>query len=134
MVERIIDGKDAVLGRLASYIAKEAMKGDKINIINCNDIRILGDKIEIIEKYKKKIKMGGSSLKGPKIIRSPERIVKRTIRGMLSHKQERGKVALKNIRCYNLIPKELKDEKTEKIKIKSSIKYIKLNELVNKLK
>ena len=41
---KIIDGKNAVLGRLASFVAKEALKGEEIVIVNCDEIMITGNK------------------------------------------------------------------------------------------
>ncbi len=132
--EIIIDGKNATMGRLASYVAKQALLGRKIVIINANEVIIVGDKKNIIGKYQQRIRLGGHSLKGPKIIRTPERILKRTIKGMLSHKQVRGKNAMKNIMCYNKVPEEYKEKK--KIvagKIKKS-KFITLKELSERIK
>ena len=37
---KIIDGKNAAMGRLASYVAKEAVKGEEIAIVNCNEVII----------------------------------------------------------------------------------------------
>jgi len=41
---KIIDGKGAVLGRLASYVAKESLKGEEIAVVNCDEIIITGTK------------------------------------------------------------------------------------------
>jgi large subunit ribosomal protein L13 len=132
--EIIIDGKHAIMGRLASYSAKQALFGKKVVILNAGEVIILGSKKDIVAKYIQRIKKGGSSMKGPKIVRTPEKILKRTIRGMLPHKQGRGREALKRVRCYNKVPKEY--ENTKKIiggKEKHS-KFITLNELVNLIK
>ena len=39
---KIYDGKGAVLGRLASKVAKEALQGEEIAILNCEEIIITG--------------------------------------------------------------------------------------------
>src|SRR3989338_9925934 len=44
---------------------------------------------------------------GPYHSRLPDRIVRRTIRGMLPYKQERGKKAFARIMCYIGTPKEI---------------------------
>src|SRR3989344_1717170 len=109
----IIDATESVLGRMASFAAKSALLGKEVVVVNCNDAIVIGDKANILEKYTIMRKKGGSSLKGPHFPKSPERLVKRTIRGMLSHKQMRGKDALKRIICYNKTPEEYKNiEKT----------------------
>lgn len=110
----IIDGKNSVLGRLASYAAKEALKGEEIIILNCDQIIITGNKNHIKESFEIKRGRVGSSQKGPKHSKTSEKIVKRTIRGMLpDHRKGRGKIAYKKIKCYVGIPKEFQE--SEKI-------------------
>ena len=109
---KIIDGKNAILGRLASYAAKEALKGEDIIILNCEQIIITGNKRYIKENFEAKRSRVGSSQKGPKHSRLSEKIVKRTIRGMLpDHRKGRGKIVYKKIKCYAGVPKEFQEAK-----------------------
>ena len=111
---KIIDGKGAVLGRLASYVAKEALKGEDVVILNCESIIVTGNRKFIRENFERSRKRVGSGQKGPKISRSSEKIVKRAIRGMLpNYRGGRGAIAYKKIKCYVGIPKEF--EGTKKI-------------------
>ena len=64
---KIIDGKDAVLGRLASYAAKEALKGEDIAIVNCEKIIITGNKAFTRENFLEKRRRVGSTQRGPKV-------------------------------------------------------------------
>lgn len=127
---KIIDGENAVLGRLASYTAKESLKGEEIKIVNCDKVMISGNR-EFIEKdFKQKRSRVGSGQKGPKISRMSERIVKRAIRGMLpDHRQGRGREAFKRIMCFTGIPQELKDAKKISFKEEGKLKYIQVKEL-----
>lgn len=109
---KIIDGKNAVLGRLASYVAKEALKGEEIVILNCDQVIITGNKKNIREEFEAKRRKIGSGQKGPKHSRSTDKIVKRSIRGMLpNHRLGRGKIAYRKIRCYVGVPKEFQESK-----------------------
>lgn len=109
---KIINGKDAVLGRLASYAAKEALKGEDIAILNSEQVIVTGNKENIREKFEANKLRIGSGQKGPKVSRNPEKIVKRAIRGMLpDHRKGRGKIAFNRIKCYIGIPKEFQDKK-----------------------
>jgi large subunit ribosomal protein L13 len=109
---KIIDGKNAVLGRLASYVAKEALKGEEIVILNCDQVIITGNKKNIREEFEEKRRKVGSGQKGPKHSRSTDKIVKRSIRGMLpNHRLGRGKIAYRKIRCYVGVPKEFQESK-----------------------
>ncbi|MBS3088374.1 50S ribosomal protein L13 [Candidatus Pacearchaeota archaeon] len=129
----IIDAKDSVLGRIAALAAKQALLGKTVTVINCNEAIITGSKPVILKKYKSLRAKGGSSLKGPIISKAPERIMKRTIRGMLSHRQGRGEQAFARIMCYNKTPAEF--ESSEKISLKKPIKtrFITLTELSGEL-
>jgi len=109
---KVIDGKNAVLGRLASYVAKEALKGEDLVILNCEQVVITGNRKNIEEKFREKRARVGSSQKGPKHSRSSEKIVKRAIRGMLpDHRRGRGRIAYKRIKCHVGVPKEFQDSK-----------------------
>lgn len=107
----IINAENAVLGRLASYTAKQALFGKEVIIVNSNLVIVQGRKGGILDGFRKKRARGGSGLKGPLYPSQPEKILKRTIRDMLPYKQARGREALKRVRCYNSIPKELEDKK-----------------------
>ena len=109
---KIIDGKNAILGRLASYAAKESLKGEEIVILNCEQVIITGNKKNIRENFERKKKRIGSGQKGPKHSILAEKIVKRAIRGMLpNYREGRGKVAWRKIKCYVGIPEEFQDAK-----------------------
>ena len=121
-MKKIIDGKNAVLGRLASYAAKESLKGEEIIVLNCGQIIITGNKKNIEKEFQEKRSRVGSSQKGPKHSKTSEKIVKRVIRGMLpDHRKGRGRIAFKKIKCYVGVPKEFQD--VEKIVAGKEKKY-----------
>ena len=39
MTKIIVDGKNAILGRLGSYVAKELLKGNSVEVINSEEVR-----------------------------------------------------------------------------------------------
>ena len=130
---KIIDGKGAVLGRLASYVSKEALKGEDIIILNCEQVIITGNRKNIEENFRERRSRVGSSQKGPKHSASSERIVKRTIRGMLpEHRFGRGRKAFKKIKCYVGIPKEFQESKTIKAGKGKQRKFITVKDISNK--
>ena len=110
----IIDAKDMVLGRIATVAAKKSLLGEKVDIVNCSKAIITGKKEHLIEETKRRKDQG--TFKGPFIPKSPDRFVRRVIRGMLPYKQDKGKLAFKRVMCYNGMPKELEGKETEKIK------------------
>ncbi len=109
---KVIDGKNAVMGRLASYVAKEALKGEEIVILNCEQVIITGNRENILKGFEEDRSKMGHGMRGPKHIKTSERIVKRVIRGMLPNFREgRGREAFKRIKCYVGVPKEFESVK-----------------------
>jgi ribosomal protein uL13 len=127
---KIIDGENAVLGRLASYVAKEALKGEEVIILNSEKTIITGSRKWINDEFTRKRKMAGSSQKGPKHSRPSHMIVKKVIRGMLpDHRFGTGRDAFKRIKCYEGIPEEFKDKKMVKLEGKEKNKFISVKEI-----
>lgn len=110
-----IDGTGSVFGRLASHVAKQALLGKEVVVVNCDEIVIIGNKSNILEDKRHAVReRHGASLKGPRPPRKDTgRVLKRTVRGMLTHKQGRGLAALKRVMCYPNTPAEYKDVKKE---------------------
>lgn len=111
----VIDACDLVVGRMASYAAKQALLGNVINIINCECAIFTGKRKSVLEDFRGKFSRGEFK-KGPFISRLADRIVKRVVRGMLPYKQERGRNAYKRVMCYVGVPENLKDAKTISLK------------------
>ena len=118
-MERIvIDATGMVLGRMANRVAKLALQGNQVAIINCENAMISGKKDVILNKWKTRMARV-QPFKGPFIPRMADRIVKSVIRGMLPHgfwsEKYRGRIALSRVKCYLGVPTELKSLKIEKI-------------------
>ncbi len=112
-MEKIIDASDLVLGRMCTRIAKMALLSeDTIHIINCEKAIVSGRKSDILEKYRHR-RERVDVFKGPFFPRKSERIVKRTLRGMLPYKQHKGLVALQRIKCHESVPESLAGKKAE---------------------
>ena len=132
MVE-IINADELVLGRLATYVAKKALQGEKVIVVNAEKAVITGNEKSIKKEYKQK-RDRGAFYKGPYFPRMPDRLVKRTIRGMINYKSDRGKKAFKNVRVYIGVPEEFANKEAKTIqsanfkKIKLP-KYIRVSEL-----
>jgi large subunit ribosomal protein L13 len=107
---KVYNGEGMILGRLAAIVAKDALLGEKVNVVNCEKVIISGKKERIFANEKQKRDRKGYPLKSAKFTRLPDRCVRRTIRGMLPWKQARGKEAFKRIMCYRGVPEELKNQ------------------------
>jgi large subunit ribosomal protein L13 len=115
LVQIFIDASNAILGRLASRVAKLALEGNSIVIANAEKAIVSGERRWLIERYKKRREIGIPP-KGPKFPRTPDGIVRRAIRGMLPWKKDRGRKAFRRIKVFVGIPEKYKDRKFERIK------------------
>ncbi len=114
----VIDASNAVLGRLASVIAKRLLGGEQIDIVNAEKVIVTGNVEDVHLKYKTRFGLApkGNPRYGPKFSRMPHMIVKTAIRGMLPWKQAKGKEAFKKLRVHIGTPEGLDATKAEKVK------------------
>lgn len=108
----ILDATNLILGRFASKVAKLALQGEEVRIINCEKAYVIGNKKKIFEKYKHRQKLGSRPNKGPFLPKKPNRLIRKTIKSMLP-KNKRGKSALGRVKCYIGMPEELEDKEAE---------------------
>merc|ERR1712094_142995 len=102
----VIDARGHLMGRLASFVAKEALNGQKVVVVRCEELVISGsfirNKLKLLMKRTKR--MNTNPKKGPFHHRSPADMFLRVMRGMLPHKQYRGSAAFQRIKCLEGIP------------------------------
>jgi large subunit ribosomal protein L13 len=131
----VIDAENLIMGRLASHVAKLLLNGTEVTIVNAEKAIVSGSKKSIIDEYYQKRRVG-SKRKGPYYPRMPDRILKRTIRGMIPYKKPSGKQALKRLQVYIGVPNEMKDEELSTIPKASAtgkVKYLELGEVSRQL-
>lgn len=135
---KVIDAEGHILGRLCSVIAKRLLNGEKIVVVNAEKAIITGSRANVFQRYKDKYDRG-SKEKGPYFPRHPEKIFKRTVRGMLPWDSRRGREAYRRLRVFIGVPEELKDEKFEKVeialfeKVSKTEKFVMLGEISERL-
>ncbi|HOT07254.1 MAG: 50S ribosomal protein L13 [Methanosaeta sp. PtaB.Bin039] len=133
----ILDASGLVLGRLASVAATLLLKGEELNIVNVEKAVITGRRETVFREYND-IMQKGSREKGPHFPKRPDRIMKRTVRGMLPYKTKRGRDAMSRLRVYVGVPAEFSQESFEqpegaKLREGNSSTYIELGELSKRL-
>ncbi len=114
---RIINAEGLVLGRLASKVAKMLLKGEEITIVNADKAVITGNREYVFAKYKRRIKLRTRSnpRKGPFYPKRSDEIVRRTVRGMLPWKTDRGRKAYRRLRVYAGVPRDFEGKEFETI-------------------
>jgi large subunit ribosomal protein L13 len=105
----LINADGLILGRMASVVAKKLLNGEKIVIVNAEKAVISGKKKNKIAEAKEFLEVGAPK-RGPFHYRRPDRILRKTVRGMLPFKKPKGKTALKKLKVFISVPEDLKDQ------------------------
>ena len=130
-----IDASNQVLGRLASLVARQVLSGEQVAVVNAEKAVVIGNPRAIVESYKER-RDRGDPYHGPFYPRHPDRIVKRTVRGMLPYKTQRGREAFKRLRVFNSIPDDMSGKEFTQIegaRNKGEQKHMTLAELTEKI-
>ncbi len=109
----VVDGKGHLLGRLASIIAKEALNGQEVIVVRCEQIDISGREHRNRKNFQSYLnKRTNTNPKwGPFHHRAPSKILMKAVRGMVPRKTKRGMAALNRIKAYEGIPPEFTKKK-----------------------
>jgi large subunit ribosomal protein L13 len=132
----IIDAKGLILGRMSSIVAKRLLQGESVIVLNAEQAAISGKRLQIVHEAKTFLEVGHPR-KGPYHPRRPDRIVRRTVRGMLPRKKPKGRQAYKRLKVYLGVPKEFEGKEIQTIieasaeKLKSP--YITVGELAKEI-
>jgi len=100
----IVNAEGLVAGRLASKVAKAAINGEDVVIINAEKVVLVGKQTAIMPKFKQRVEASVKSNPhyGPKYDRIPSKMLRRMIKGMLPNKSRTAESLLKQISIYNL--------------------------------
>jgi large subunit ribosomal protein L13 len=117
----VVDGSGHILGRLASIIAKKLLEDENLEVVvlNVEKIVVSGKPSEVVKMYKQTILPVKSHHKHkwrPKRPRSPIRLFKKTVWGMLPKHNKRGKNAYRRLKAYIGVPDEFKNKETVRFK------------------
>merc|ERR1712233_184387 len=123
---KIIDGQGHLMGRLAATVAKCLLNGQRCVIVRCEGLLISGNfyrnKLKVLEYLRKRHLTKPS--RGPFHGRSPSKMFKHVIRGMLPHKTSRGQTAFNSLKAFEGIPAPY--DKCKRMIIPSAFKEIKI--------
>lgn len=101
----VIDVSGLVVGRAASLIAQRLLAGESIVVVNAEKSVVTGSRTRVLEHYRA-ARARGSKRTGPHYPRYPDRIFRRTVRGMLPHLKSRGKAAYARLKVHIGVPVE----------------------------
>jgi len=108
----VINAEGLILGRMASKVAKKLLNGENVIIVNAEKSVLSGKKKSKVAEAKQFLEVGAPK-RGPFHYRRPDRIMRKTVRGMLPIKQPKGKTAYKKLKVFMGVPEDLKDQKMD---------------------
>jgi large subunit ribosomal protein L13 len=125
----VVDARDCIMGRVASNVAQRALDGERVAVVNAEQAVITGNEEDTMEVYEKRRDIGSD--RGPYYPKRPDRIFKRSVRGMVPYKTTRGREAFENVRVYVGNPYEEDGEILEGTSLDrlSNIKFTTLGEI-----
>ena len=128
-----VDGRGAILGRVASQVAERALAGEWVAVVNAEGLVITGDEADVVAKYKKRTDLGSD--RGPYYPKRPDGIAKRAIRGMLPHKKQRGREAFERVRVYlgNPYDEEAEPLPDTSLDRLSNIRFVELGDVAEQI-
>jgi large subunit ribosomal protein L13 len=108
----VINAEGLILGRMSSIIAKRLLNGEEIVVVNAEGAVLSGKKKSKTAEQKTFLEVGYPKA-GPFHYRRPDRMLRRTVRGMLPYRQPKGKQAYKRLHVFTGIPEDFKNQKTQ---------------------
>ena len=108
----LINADGLILGRMASQVAKRLLNGEELIIVNAEKTILSGKKKSKVAEAKQFLEVG-APMRGPFHYRRPDKIVRKTVRGMLPYEQPKGKNAYARLKVFMGIPLALKDQTLE---------------------
>ena len=126
-----IDATGLILGRMCTHVAKRLLNGEDIVVVNAEGAIVTGKRALVYKEYFDR-RSKGKIRKGPYYPRTPDQILKRTVRGMVPYQKPHGREAMKHLMVYIGVPKEMAKEKFETIADASSedvVEFVTLEDL-----
>jgi len=131
----MLDAKNQILGRLASFAAKRALSGEMVMVFNAEKAVISGRRKNIVEEAKRRLETRtlGTQTNAPVHQRRPDLYLRRVVRGMLPWKKAKGRAAFHKVHVFVGVPEEFSGKTLMKVPgadaSKLSSSYITLEDL-----
>lgn len=109
-----VDGEGQILGRLASLVAKRLLGGQRVVVVNAQNIVVTGSWPTVEKEWQARFELKSNINPfrySPKRYVRPDTYFRRVVRGMLPWRKAKGREALRRLRVYVGVPKELENVK-----------------------
>lgn len=102
----VVDASGQIVGRLASHVSKLLLNGERVVVVNAEKAMFSGRRSMILQESLDKLEIASvvHPKFGPFHPRTPDRILKRVVRGMVPRRKPKGLQAWKRLRVYVGVP------------------------------
>ena len=102
-----VDASGQIVGRMSSKIAKILLSGDSVVIVHADKALFSGHRSNVMGDFFDRLTIASvvHPKHGPFHPRTPDRILTRTIRGMIPRTKSSGAAAIRRLRVYTDVPK-----------------------------
>ena len=138
-VAHYVDASGQIAGRMCSNVAKLLLNGDSVTIVNAEKTLISGRRGNVMFGYLEYLKIASvvHPKHGPFHARTPEGIVTRMVRGMIPRRKPSGVTAIRRLRVYVGVPKNLSKVKFSGFENATATKpiayYVPLSEIATRI-
>jgi large subunit ribosomal protein L13 len=135
----MLDAKNQILGRFASFVAKRALSGEMVIILNAEKAVISGRRKNTVEEAKRRLETRtlGTQIHAPVHQKRPDLYLRRVVRGMLPWKKAKGRAAFHNVHVYMGVPEEFSSKTLMKVPgadaSRLSTSYVTLEDLATEI-
>ncbi len=115
--ELVLDAKNQILGRFASYVAKQAIEGNRVIVLNAEKAVISGKRSNIVEEAKRRLETRtlGTQSHAPVHQRRPDLYLRRVVRGMLPWDKPKGRAAFHRVWVFIGVPEEYVEKEAARV-------------------
>lgn len=134
-----VDATGQISGRLCSNVAKRLLNGDKVFLVNAEKCLFSGQRGNVMTTWLEYLKIASvvHPKHGPFHDRTPNGILTRQIRGMIPRRKPKGVAAMKRLRVYVGVPKNIERMKFSGFEnakaTKPSAYYVQLGEIAHRI-
>jgi large subunit ribosomal protein L13 len=135
----LLDARNQILGRLASFAAKRAIRGDTVIVLNAEKAVISGKRRSVVEEAKHRLNTRtlGTQSNAPVHQRRPDLYLRRVVRGMLPWKKAKGRAAFHRVLVFMGVPDEYSGKTAVRVPGADATKllspYVTLEELAKEI-
>ncbi|MBM3281807.1 MAG: 50S ribosomal protein L13 [Candidatus Diapherotrites archaeon] len=99
---KYVDANNMIVGRLASLVAGELLRGESVVVINTEKAVFTGNPVVLQKLWQTRLDLRprGNPETGPRFSRVPDRIVREVIEGMVPHRTQRGVEAMRRLKTF----------------------------------